>query len=139
MRLLSTLFRLRVRVRYWKRRALKAEAQAQLLIEQLDAEMWRNRDREDTFVSASIMGQRQMFGVPPRSGPAIPPSAPIKSVNPYPTWDAGLTWADKQEYELEWKPDAERAGVNPQQAQRDFLEKIASRRLSLNDDPYNAN
>jgi NAD(P)-dependent dehydrogenase (short-subunit alcohol dehydrogenase family) len=104
---------------------------------ELEAERERNMIREDTFVSASIMGQRGMYGVPPRVGPAIQsPKRIEKPVNQYPAWDANLTWADKQEFELEWKTAAERAGVGMAKAQQDFLMEIAKRRVPLQDDPF---
>lgn len=129
--------RLRSRIRYWHRRALKAESQLADKAMLLEAERVRNQIREDTFVSASIMGQRGMYGVPPRVGPAIQsPKRIEKPVNQYPAWDANLTWADKQEFELEWKTAAERAGVGMAKAQQDFLMEIAKRRVPLQDDPF---
>lgn len=104
----------------------------------LEGERDRNRVREDTFVSASVMGQRGMYGVPPRMGAAIQP--PTKAIAPvveqYTAWDSHLSWADKQEFELEWKTSAERAGVSVHRAQQDFLVELAKRRTSLNDDPF---
>ncbi len=134
-----------LRVRYWKRRARRAETilddallkNAEIvtaLRNELDAEKWRNLSREDTFVSATIMGGRNMWGVPPRSGPAIK-QAGYGTTAPRTgdVWD-GLSYADKAEFDMYWKADAESAGVPIQQAKAKFLTEIANRR-ALHDEP----
>ena len=120
----------RARARYWHLRAAKAEAS-------LEAECLRNREREDTLVAVP-MRLGGLFGIQPRSAPALarpqsrPIPAPIAAASP---WDA-LTWADKQEFDMYWKPDAEAAGISLQQAQQKFLAEIAQRRIPLNDEPF---
>lgn len=133
--------RLLARVRYWKCRALRAETRCLELIEthaaekaaleaESDAEMWRNRMREDTFVSAAVLGSKGMWGLAPRTGPASiqkPPSL-LEATHPI------MTGADKMEFEQFWLPDAERAGVPRQRAEQEFLAELAKRR-ALNDEP----
>lgn len=122
----------RARSRYWRKRALSAESE-------LKAEVLRNRDREDQLVTVP-MRMAGLWGIPPRTEPAM---QPIRQLAPGPVsapsdpWDA-LSWADKNEFEMYWKPDATVAGVDERQAKQQFLLEIASRRASLNDDPYNA-
>jgi len=102
----------------------------------LEAERYRNLEREDTFVSASVMGQRGMWGMPPRTGPAFQ-SNQVSRIPPQPqNWDAGFSGREKIEFESIHLPDALAHGVSAQQAQRDFARVIASRRMPLNDDPY---
>ena len=71
------------------------------------------------------------------------PAEPVKQVrqraalnaaaDPPETW----TWADRQEFDIYWKPDAEAAGVSMQQAKQRFHDEvILPRRQPLNDDPY---
>lgn len=124
-------FKLRARIRYWSRRALKAERQLSELRDHLAIEVDRNRMREDTFVSASIMGQRGMYGVAPRQAP------PLKRVAAVPVdeWST-LRYADKQEFEMVWRPEAERAGVSLPQARADFLREL-EKRPTLTDDGFN--
>ena len=127
--------RLAARARYWRRRALRAEAQAKQQALELSAEMARNREREDTFVSATVMGTRGMYGVAPRTGPAL---KPVKQLPAPTTMDDGLTYADRLEFDLYWKPDAEAAGVDLATAKRKYMEEVVlPRRMPLNDDPYN--
>lgn len=126
MRKLFSFFYYRTRMRYWRQRARTAERL-------LEAEVWRNRAREDTFVSASIMGQRGMFGVAPRTGPAYQTS--IAAVPPtLPTQD--LSGADYLEFQTQWLPDARRANVSDQQALKEFREVIVARRRPLADEPF---
>lgn len=134
------LFRLIARVRYWKARALAAEARnVQLIVdnetelirlrEQMEAERWRNLSREDSFASAAVMGSRGMWGVPPRTGPAQtqrPPSV-LEAV-------PAITGADRMEFETEWLPYALRNNITQQQAERDFLQELAKRK-ALHDEP----
>ena len=124
MKRLLRLLRLRSQVRYWRKRAWLAEAR-------LEAESNRNRQREDMFVSASVMGARGMWGVPPRVGPALQqhkrtdvPASPL------------MTGADQLEFETFWLPDARLAGVSAQQALAEFTQELQKRKVPLNDDPY---
>jgi hypothetical protein len=121
----------RARAKFWRHRALKAEAS-------LEAEMWRNRAREDELITVP---QRMagLWGMPPRSEPAV-----VKQVNASPSraltapadpWD-GLTGTEKWEFDMEWKQAAEAAGIPLAQAKQDFMNEIAMRRQPLNDDPY---
>lgn len=134
-------FRLLARVRYWKHRALKAEARQFALVveheteliklrEQMEAERWRNYSREDTFASAAMLGSRGMWGVAPRTGPASmqrPPSL-MEVAAPM------MSGADRMEFEQFWLPDAERNGVTRQRAEKEFLEELAKRK-ALRDEP----
>lgn len=135
------------RRRYWKMRAFRSEQkladvlaanarEVRDLRDLLEAERWRNLSREDTFVSATVMGGRNMFGVPPRTGPAIKQagygSTAVKSLDP---WDS-ISYADKAEFDQFWKKDAEDAGVPIQQARAQFLIELANRR-AIQDEPTN--
>jgi hypothetical protein len=120
----------RARAKFWRGRALKAEGQ-------LEAERYRNLEREDTLVTVP-MRMAGLWGIPARSGPA----EPIKQINPTPSllqsadpWD-NLTWGERQEFDMEWKTDAEAAGVPIREARQKFLEEVNKRRQPLNDDPY---
>ena len=128
MHKLLRLFRLRAQLRYWRRRAWLAEAR-------LEAEFNRNRQREDSFVSAAIMGSRGMWGVAPRTGPALQPKQAIETKAIHPQ----LTGADQMEFDMYWLPDAKRANVSEAQALNEFMQELAKRRTPLNDDPYGAN
>ena len=135
------------RRRYWKMRALRSEQKlADLLAASndevkelrnlLEAERYRNMGREDMFVSATVMGGRNMFGVPPRTGPAIKQAGyGSTAVNNLDPWER-LSFADKQEFEQFWKADAETAGVPIQQARAQFLIELANRR-AIQDEPSN--
>ena len=128
--------RYRLRTRRWRQRALAAEDEISNLKRELYAEMWRNREREDMFVSASVMGSRGMFGVKARSGPVAPKqlnAAPIPvqsySDNPFDR----LSWAEKEEYRMFYLQDGLAAGHSEQQIQQRFMEELATRKI-LNDE-----
>lgn len=138
-------FRLLVRVRYWKRRALSAEkrhldlteqfaAEKAALQSQMEAERWRNVAREDTYASATILGGRGMWGVAPRTGPAStqrPTSLlEVASQSGVPV----MSGPDRMEFETQWLPYAEQNGISRQQAERDFLRELANRK-ALHDEP----
>lgn len=109
----------RWRYRYWRKRAVKAE-------KLLTAETNRNREREDELATAPIrLGG--LFAPPPRVTQAPPIAQPVQS--------EGLSWADNQEFEMYWKPDAEAANIPVSQAMQKFRQELASRHL--NDDPFN--
>ena len=109
---------------YWRLRAQRAE-------EQLELEMLRNREREDTFVSAAVMGGRGMFGVAPRGAPAArAPASP--TLSPF----AGPNGVEEMEWETQYKPDALAHNVPLPQARRDFEAMITRRKTTMNDDPY---
>ena len=119
----------RASAKYWRKRALKAESS-------LEAEVMRNREREDTLVTVP-MRIAGLWGMPARTGPATkqvntPIPAIARTADP---WDS-LSWADKQEYEMFWKEDAQAAGVPEQQARNQFLAELASRRIPINDEPF---
>ncbi len=119
--------------KFWRKRALKAEAS-------LEAERWRNLEREDTLVTVP-MRLGGLWGMPPRTGPArmkqvnTPPHALAKPADP---WDS-LSWADKQEYELQWKDAALAQGIPEYVAKQQFLAELQSRRTPINDEPVAAN
>lgn len=130
--MLKRLFRWqywRWRASYWRKRTILAE-------KRLAAEMWRDRERSDTFATVQ-MRALGLFGMPARDGPAPP-----RRVNPTQALTAatdpweGLSYADRQEYDLFWKTDAEAAGIPQQQAKQEFLKEIAKRRQPLNDDGF---
>jgi hypothetical protein len=125
----------RARAKFWQRLAEKAEARAVKAEQQLTAELWRNIQRGDLFTSAAIMGQRGMWGVAPRSGPAEvtePKKQAAPTADPY-----DLRGPDLMEFETFWKPDAEAAGIPINEAKRRFVnEVVLPRRMPLNDDPY---
>jgi len=125
------------RARYWKRQAQTAKAEVARLQLSLLAETWRNRAREDTFASAAILGQRNMWGIAPRTGPAATeqPKPRPQPIDPY-----QLSGPDLMEFDTFWKPDAEAAGISILQAKQKFInEVVLPRRMPLNDDPYGAN
>lgn len=125
--------RFRIRARHWKRRALLAERE-------LKAECLRNREREDELITVP-MRMGGLFGMPPRTG-----SVPVRQVAPQAVpklkaasgpWDS-WTWADRQEFEMFWKPEADGVIQTEQQVRERFHnEVIIPRRQPLNDDPYN--
>jgi hypothetical protein len=125
--------RWRLKARYWRRRAIYAE-------QQLKAETWRNRAREDELITVPQRLQG-LWGMPPRTEPALatrqtnPRPALTRSADP---WEA-LSWADKREYDLEWKEAAVAKGISEPQARQMFLAELASRRIPINDDPFSAN
>lgn len=137
MKRLLKLFHWRALVRYWHRRALRAENEVQQLKLQLAAERWRNMQREDTFASAAVLGSRNMWGLAPRVGPAAQAPARTESAAPDPY---SLSGADLMEFETFWKPDAEAMGIPLHQAKLKFInEVVVPRRMPLNDDPYGSN
>lgn len=138
---MTKFFRLLVRLRYWKRRALALERERDGLIaqfatdkaeleRQVKAEFYRNLSREDMFVSATVMGSRNMFGVPPRIGPAQTqrPQTLMETAKPI------ISGPDLMEFEQYWLPDALRNNVTRQQAEQDFLRELAQRK-ALRDEP----
>ncbi len=144
---MKKFFRLLARVRFWKHRALKAEKRISDLIEQYaveiqelkesnDAEMWRNRAREDELITVPQRLQG-LWGMPPRTGPAMkqvnqPPRALAQPADP---WDA-LSWADKQEFDLQWKDAAAARGIPEYVARQQFMAEIATRKIPINDEPF---
>lgn len=118
----------RWRYHYWRRRAVTAERA-------LQSEKDRNRAREDELITVPMRAMG-LFGIAPRESPALPKqvSRPALSA-PADPWQA-LTWQDRQEFEMFWKPDAEAAGVSLSQAQQKFMQEIANRRQPLADDPF---
>lgn len=135
MKRLLKLLHWRALVRYWHRRAQRAEAEVGALKLQLSAERYRNMQREDTFASAAVLGSRNMWGLAPRSGPAVQAPARTESaaaIDPY-----SLSGADLLEFETFWKPDAEAANIPINEAKRRFIQEVVvPRRMPLNDDPF---
>jgi len=130
------LFRIlhwRARARYWQRKAEKLERTVNMLRRELNAETERNRNREDVFVSATVMGTRGMYGIPPRSGSALQAVTPTPAVASDP-WQQ-LKWEDKAEFVTEWLPLAQQNGRSEMQARQDFMAELANRR-QLNDEPF---
>lgn len=123
------------RAKYYQRQAAKLEAALKELREDLEAEIWRNRAREDSFVSAAVMGSRGMFGIPPRTGPALQRQTQAQLFHAPDPWNTLTTGADKLEFDTQWWPHAEQAGVSLATARQEFLEVVAQRRR-LNDEPF---
>jgi len=122
--------RWRLKARYWQRRAMSAERQ-------LKAEMWRNRAREDELITVPQRIQG-LWGMPARTGPAMKNVSRETSrqlTQPNDPWD-GLSWAEKQEYEMFWKADAAAAGVPEHLARQQFLAEMQSRKIPINDEPF---
>ncbi len=144
---MKKFFRLLARVRFWKYRALKAEQRISDLIEQYaaeiqelkesnEAERYRNMSREDDLITVP-MRLGGLWGMPPRTGPAMkqvnqPPRAIAQPADP---WDA-LSWADKQEFDLQWKDAAAARGIPEYVARQQFMAEIASRKIPINDEPF---
>ncbi len=133
MRRLLRILHWQARCRYWRGQAEAAKREVARLQLSLLAERYRNLAREDTFVSATVMGGRQMYGVSPRSGPALQPSAK-EIAAPTDPWQQ-LPWADKAEFQTEWWPLAQERGRSEVQARQDFMAELANRR-QLNDEPF---
>jgi hypothetical protein len=124
---MKRLFRIlhwRAQARYWRRRYVRAAERADELASRLTAEAYRNREREDMFVSASVFGARGMFGIAPRGGPA---GATQPTISALPPTD-GLSGIDRMEYETIWLPDAIRNNVDPRVAKASFMAELAQRR-----------
>ena len=136
MRRLLRILRLPARVRFYRLKAEKLERTVTMLRRELNAEMERNRNREDVFVSASVLGQRGMYGIPPRSGPALQAS-PTPTTAPFDPWSK-FSVVEDMEFRTQWLPLAEQSGRSETQARQDFMAELAKRR-QLNDDPYGAN
>ena len=124
----------RARAKYYCREVARLEKALTELRADLEAEMYRNRAREDTFVSAAVMGARGMFGIPPRTGPARSREMQPQPFHPPDPFEALLTGADKLEFETMWWPDAQRANVPMAQARQEFMTTVLQRR-QLNDEP----
>ncbi len=136
MKTLRRWLRYRARIRYWKSRAEASEQRVLDLQASLDAERWRNMEREDTMVSASVMGQRGMWGVPPRLGPAYQ-TQQVSHIPPQPqTWDSHLSGIEKMEWQTIFLPDALQNGVSIQKAQQDFARIVSQRRQPMNDEGF---
>lgn len=133
MNVVKRLFRWihwRARSRYWRHRALRAEAQ-------LEAERWRNSEREDTLITVP-MRLGGLWGMPARSGPAptkqvsrIAPAPPVTATDP---WIAQTTPEERWEFDLYWKQDAQAAGYSDAQAKQEFMRRLQERK-QLIDDP----
>ena len=129
MSLIET-FRLVARVRALNRKVA-------LLEKQLEAERYRNLIREDFFVSAAVMGGRGIVGIPPRVGAAYQPQ-PLKQPPVYDPYQ--LRGVDLMEFEAEWKPQAEAAGISEHEAKRQFVLELERRRGNkLIEEPYQTN
>lgn len=125
------LLRLYARLRYWHRRALRVEAELAQVQAQAQAEMWRNRYREDMMAAAAVFGSRGMVGIQPRNGPAEMPR-PLLAEAPDP-WKA-VTPIERMEFQTQWVPAGLQQGLTMDQMQRDFLKELAGRK-QFNDEP----
>ncbi len=105
-----------------------------MLRQELNAEMNRNREREDAFASAAAFGARGMYGIAARVGPALPSAPQAQLTTATDPW-ANLPWADKAEFQTEWWPLAQQSGRSEIQARQDFMRELANRR-QLNDEPF---
>ena len=137
-------FRWTAKIRYWKRRALKAEASLSETVsryetrlaevqEQAELERWRNQGREDMFASAATLGVRGMVGIPPRTSRAMKQvnSPVVQTDDPL----QGLNGLQRTEWYGAWWPDAQQAGIPMNQALQEFRVEI-SRRQPMNDEPF---
>ncbi len=128
--------RLLARIRYWRSRALRAEHKWIELHAQAEAERWRNQGREDTFVSAAVMGGRGMMGVPPRYGPAET-MQPIQSrLTTVSDPMSALTGLEKMEFQTYYLAPGREQGLSTQRIEQDFLRDLAKRK-QFNDEPMN--
>jgi len=130
------LFRIlhwRARAKFYRLQAEKLERTVSLLRRELNAEMERNREREDTFASATIMGGRNMYGVAARIGPALKRQEAAVASQSDP-WQQ-LPWEDRAEFATEWWPGAQAVGRSEMQARQDFMQELAKRK-QLNDEPF---
>lgn len=125
-------FRLLTRIRYWRSRALKAETRIIEISAQAEAEIWRNREREDTFVSAVVLGGRGMVGISPRSGPASQPERHRLTETSDPV--SALTGIEKMEFQTQWLPLGLAKGHSERRVMQDFLSELGTRK-SFNDEP----
>ena len=113
-----------------RRRAVTAERR-------LQAEVWRNRAREDELITVP-MRMSGLFGMLPRTAPA----EPMKQIKPQPRVQVpagpeSWTWADQQEFDMYWKPEGADANQVRQMAERFHNEVIVPRRQPFNDDQFN--
>jgi hypothetical protein len=123
----------RARAKFWRHRALKAEAS-------LEAECARNRAREDELITVPMRAMG-LWGMPARDALA----QPVKQVNASPSralttsdpWDT-LTGADKMEFDLEWKDAGEALGLSLMQSRQQFYREVILPRRALNDEPFGA-
>lgn len=120
----------RARAKFWRGRALKAEAA-------LEAERYRNLEREDTLVTVP-MRMAGLWGMPARSAPAEPikqaSKPPLQIAAPGDEW----TWADQQEFNMYWMPpEGSDATTVRQMKERFHNEVIIPRRQPFNDDNFN--
>lgn len=128
------LFRLYARLRYWRLRALRVEAELAQVKAEAKAEAYRNLYREDMFVSAAVMGSRGMVGIQPRNGPAeIPQPRPLLTEAPDP-WKA-VTGVEQMEFHGQWVPLGLQRGLTMQQMQQDFLRELTARKQKFSDEP----
>lgn len=119
----------RWRYREMRRRAIAAERR-------LEAEMWRNRAREDELITVP-MRMSGLFGMMPRDAPA--PVKQVKQQPPLLQTSNGVdswTWADQQEFEMFWKPEGADAATVRQMKERFHNEVIVPRRQPFNDDNF---
>lgn len=129
------LFRLYARLRYWRLRALRVEAELAQVKAEAKAEAYRNLYREDMFVSAAVMGSRGMVGIQPRNGPAEIPQPRLALAETPDPWNA-VTPIEKMEFQTQWVPIGLQQGFTMQQMQRDFIKELAGRK-KFNDEPMN--
>jgi hypothetical protein len=105
---------------YWRMRALKAEAR-------LEAETWRNREREDTLATVPMRAMG-MFGMTPRSAPAGVASQPTRLLQTADPFES-LSAMDKMEFQTQWLEAAKTNGIPIDQAKRDFVLMVQRRNL----------
>lgn len=126
--------RLYVRLRYWRLRVIRLEYELMEVKAAAKAERYRNLMREDTFVSAAVLGGRGMIGLSPRSGPAevAQPRRLVEAADPW----AVLTGIEKMEFQTEWVQLGLDKGYSMQRIQQDFLQELANRK-AFSDEPMN--
>src|SRR5262245_35856096 len=104
IRWLVKQYRFRARVRQYRRQIERLEAELAILKREFEAETWRNRSREDMFVSAAVMGARGMWGVAPRSASAYQPKPDKPQAPAYDPYQ--FYGPDLMEFNTFWLPDA---------------------------------
>lgn len=134
MTMVMKFLRLAAKVRYWRQRTIRLERELAETKAAAKAEYYRNMMREDTFVSAAVLGGRGMIGMSPRNGPAEIPQPP-RIVTASDPWNA-ISGSDLMEFNTQWLPLGLEKGLTVGQIRQDFLRELGNRK-AFNDEPMN--